>query len=62
MRELPFSTIFLFRISQCELCKENFPDYVKENNKKIEIFKISKPVDGHYIVMEVLGMPSGKTY
>ena len=52
MRELPFSTIYLYRMASCELCKVNFPgknisvkltsniDYVKEKNKKIEIFKI----------------------
>jgi len=62
MRELPFSSIYLFRISQCELCKENFPDYVRENGKRIEIFKLNKPTDGHFLVMEVLGMPSGRTF
>jgi len=35
---------------------------VKENNKKIEIFKLTRPNEGHYIVMEVLGMHSGKTF
>jgi E3 ubiquitin-protein ligase DOA10 len=51
VRELPFSTIYLYRMASCELCKVNFPgnknsnthnivDYVKEKNKKIEIFKI----------------------
>ena len=37
-------------------------DFVRENGKKIEIFKINRPTDGHYLVMEVLGMPSGKTF
>ena len=37
-------------------------DFVKENNKKIEIFKLSRPSEGHYMVMEVLGMHSGKTF
>jgi|LauGreDrversion4_2_1035121.scaffolds.fasta_scaffold13312_4 hypothetical protein len=37
-------------------------DYVKEKNKKIEIFKIQRPTDGHYIILEVLGMPTGKTF
>jgi E3 ubiquitin-protein ligase DOA10 len=52
VRELPFSTIYLYRMASCELCKVNFPgnlsqliyklfiDHVKEKNKKIEIFKI----------------------
>ncbi len=74
MRELPFSTIYLYRMASCELCKVNFPgiyiyikvkfciDYVKEKNKKIEIFKILRPTDGHYIILEVLGMPTGKTF
>lgn len=62
MRELKFSSIFLFRISECELCKQVFPEYVREGHKKIEIFKIARPTEGHYLVMEVLGMPSGKTY
>ena len=35
---------------------------MKENNKKIEIFKLSRPSEGHYMVMEVLGMHSGKTF
>jgi E3 ubiquitin-protein ligase DOA10 len=25
VRELPFSTIYLYRLAQCELCKVNFP-------------------------------------
>ena len=62
VRELPFSTIYLFRMAQCELCKVNFPDYVREKGEKIEIFKIARPTEGHYIILEVLGMPSGKTY
>jgi len=39
-----------------------FLDYVRENGKRIEIFKLNKPTDGHFLVMEVLGMPSGRTF
>ena len=73
VKELPFSTIYLFRISSCELCKANFPginkifqflfiEFIRENHKRIEIFKLNRPTEGHFIVLEVLGMPSGKTY
>ena len=39
-----------------------FIDYIRDYNKRIEIFKLNKPVDGHYLVLEVIGMPSGKTF
>jgi hypothetical protein len=39
-----------------------FIDFVKDNKKKIEIFKINRPTEGQYIIMEVLGMPNGKTF
>eukprot|EP00347_Sterkiella_histriomuscorum_P021524 403333677 len=61
VRELPFSTIYLYKISQCELCKSSFPDNVKTKKKKIEIFKLNRPQEGHYLIMEVLGMPNGRT-
>ena len=41
---------------------KSYIDYVRENTKKIEIFKLIRPTDGHYLVLEVLGMPNGKTY
>ena len=38
-------------------------DYVRDHNKKqIEIFKIRRPTNGHYLVMEVVGMSQGKTF
>ena len=36
-------------------------DYVIEANKEIELFQVKRPERGHYMIMEVLGMPSGKT-
>jgi pSer/pThr/pTyr-binding forkhead associated (FHA) protein len=60
-RELPLSTIYLFRNTQCELCKAQYPEYVREQNKKIEIFTIQRPQSGNYLVLEVLGMTTGKT-
>jgi hypothetical protein len=61
VRELPYSCIYLFRLSQCELCKSPFQDSDKKV-QKYEIFKLSRPAAGHYIVMEVLGMSQGKTF
>jgi pSer/pThr/pTyr-binding forkhead associated (FHA) protein len=40
----------------------HFPCVIRDRNKKIEIFKLQRPLDGHYIVLEVLGMPNGKTF
>jgi len=37
-------------------------DFVKDNKKKIEIFKVNRPTEGQYLIMEVLGMPNGKTF
>ncbi|CDW75264.1 fha domain [Stylonychia lemnae] len=37
-------------------------DYVKDSKKKIEIYKINRPTDGQYLIMEVLGMPNGRTF
>lgn len=39
-----------------------FIDYVKDYNKRIDIFKLNRPTDGHYMVLEVVGMPGGKTF
>lgn len=30
--------------------------------KKIEIFAIERPTQGQYLILEVLGMPAGRTY
>lgn len=34
---------------------------MKNKGKKIEIFKLVRPAQGHYLIMEVIGMPNGKT-
>lgn len=37
-------------------------DYVKKHSKRIEIFKLNKPSEGHYMIMENLGLPIGKKF
>ena len=37
-------------------------DYVRESKRKIEIYKLDRPTDGHFMVMELIGMPTGKTF
>ena len=39
-----------------------FLDIVKENCKRIEIFSLVRPDQGHYIILEILGMPNGRTF
>ena len=36
-------------------------DYVIEGGKEIELFQVKRPENSQYMIMEVMGMPSGKT-
>ncbi len=54
--------IYVFRTTTCELCKETFPNQVIEGGRKIDIFEIEKPAEGHYLILEVLGMPTGRSF
>ena len=45
---------------QCELCKENFPDYIKYNNKLYNLF-LYEPKFNHYIIIETVRDDKFKT-
>ncbi|MFS8159867.1 MAG: hypothetical protein ACMG6E_06590 [Candidatus Roizmanbacteria bacterium] len=38
------------------------PDSVKDYGKNINIFSYNKPEEEHFLVLEVLGIPQGKTF
>ena len=53
-------TTTIYKISSCELCNTKYPDQVNLNGEKYEIFKVDRPKDIPYLILEVLGMPEGK--
>jgi len=53
-------TTTIYKISSCELCNTKYPDQVNLNGEKYDIFKVERPVDMPYLILEVLGMPEGK--
>ena len=50
----------IYKVSSCELCNTKYPDQVNLNGVKYEIFKVDRPKDMPYMILEVLGMPDGK--
>lgn len=55
-----FCTTRIFKINSCELCKTKYPDAVNVDGHKYEIFKVERPKDTPYLILEVLGMLEGK--
>ena len=53
-------TTTIYKINICELCNTKYPDQVNLNGEKYEIFKVDRPKDIPYLILEVLGMPEGK--
>ena len=53
-------TTTIYKISSCELCNTKYPDQVNLNGEKYEIFKVDRPEEMPYLILEVLGMPEGK--
>ena len=51
---------YIFRVNACEICSSVFPDQVVVGDQKYDIFEIKRPEDDPYLLMEVVGMPSGK--
>ena len=47
-------------MNKCELCQTTFPDQVLLEGRKVEIYEFERPKDNHYMVLEVMGMPTGK--
>jgi len=60
IRENNYTKNYIYKVSKCELCQTAYPDQVLLDGRKYEIYEIDRPKDNHYLVMEVLGMPSGK--
>ena len=50
----------IYKVSTCELCKSKYPDQININGTKYEIFKVDRPRESPYMILEVLGMPDGK--
>ena len=53
-------TTTIYKVSSCELCKARYPDQINLNGESYEIFKVNRPKDLSYLILEVLGMPDGK--
>ena len=51
---------YIFGVNACEICSSVFPDQVVVGDQKYDIFEIKRPEDDPYLLMEVVGMPSGK--
>ena len=50
----------IYKISSCELCNTKYPDKINIKGEIYEIFKVSRPLNYPYLLLEVLGMPDGK--
>ena len=56
------SVTTIYRVSSCELCSTKYPDIINYGGQKYEIFKVDKPQDIPYLILEVLGMAEGKNF
>ena len=51
-RTSPNARIYSWRNLFCELCKEDFPDFIHTAEKRINVLGITLPEDGSYVIFE----------
>lgn len=57
-----FQFNYIYKKSQCEVCGALYPDMIEYKGQLFPIFDFDRPQKSHYMVFEVLGMPSGKNF
>jgi len=62
VKELPHGSIVFFKVVHCELCHQVFPESLFDYGERIEILEIPKPSECAYLVLEVLGLPVGRSF
>lgn len=52
-----YSKNYIYKVSKCELCQATYPDCIRIDGKKHEIFEFERPKRHQYAILEVLGLP-----